>query len=93
MCDRIEAALALPTGAVYTQSMGTVGAAMYTYTAEQMREYGMANRLAEREVWRQDAERYRWLRGAGAWESEIGMELLSEDPDSFDAAVDAAMAG
>ena len=37
-----------------------------------------------------DAERYRWLRTAGAWESEIGMDALSENPDKFDAAVDAA---
>jgi hypothetical protein len=37
-----------------------------------------------------DAERYRWLRTAGAWESEIGLEILSKEPDKFDAAVDAA---
>ena len=40
---------------------------------------------------RKDAERYRWLRTAGAWESEIGMDVLSQSPDLFDAAVDAAM--
>ena len=40
---------------------------------------------------RKDAERYRWLRTAGAWESEIGMDLLSEDPLKFDAEVDANM--
>ena len=38
-----------------------------------------------------DAERYRWLRTAGAWESEIGMNALSEEPAKFDAGVDAAM--
>lgn len=38
-----------------------------------------------------DAARYRWLRGAGAWESEIGMDVLSENPEAFDAAVDARM--
>lgn len=40
---------------------------------------------------RKDAERYRWLRTAGAWESEVGMGILSEEPEKFDAAVDAAM--
>jgi hypothetical protein len=40
---------------------------------------------------RKDAERYRWIRTAGAWESEIGMEGLSENPSLFDAAVDAAL--
>jgi hypothetical protein len=38
-----------------------------------------------------DAERYRWLRSAGAWESEVGLVILSERPNDFDAAVDAAM--
>jgi hypothetical protein len=40
---------------------------------------------------RKDADRYRWIRTAGAWESEIGMDILSENPSLFDAAVDAAM--
>ena len=40
-----------------------------------------------------DAERYRWLRTAGAWESEIGMDELSKTPEKFDAAVDKAMEG
>jgi hypothetical protein len=40
---------------------------------------------------RKDADRYRWIRTAGAWESEIGMDGLSENPSLFDAAVDAAM--
>ena len=39
---------------------------------------------------RKDAARYRWIRTAGAWESECGMEVLSESPDKFDAAIDAA---
>jgi len=38
-----------------------------------------------------DAFRYRWLREAGAWESEIGMDELSKDPKAFDAAVDRAI--
>jgi len=38
-----------------------------------------------------DAQRYRWLRTAGAWESEIGMDILCEKPESFDAAIDAAI--
>jgi len=46
---------------------------------------------AENEALRKDAERYRWLRTAGAWESEIGMDELSEDPAKFDAAIDAAI--
>ena len=46
-------------------------------------------RLArENEGLRKDAERYRWIRTAGAWESEIGMDILSEDPIKFDRAVD-----
>lgn len=40
---------------------------------------------------RKEIARYRWLRKAGAWESEIGMGVLSEDPEKFDAAVDEAM--
>jgi hypothetical protein len=40
---------------------------------------------------RKNVERYRWIRKAGAWESEIGMDALSEDPEKFDAAVDEAM--
>jgi hypothetical protein len=39
----------LPVGAVYTRAMGSVGASMYTYTADQMREYARAAVLAERE--------------------------------------------
>jgi len=39
------------------------------------------------------ASKNRWIRSAGAWESEIGMSILSESPDKFDAAVDAAMKG
>jgi len=42
----------------------------------------------ENEELRKDAERYRWIRTAGAWESEIGMDILSEDPIKFDRAVD-----
>lgn len=38
-----------------------------------------------------DAARYRWLRTAGAWESEIGMDLLSINPCAFDDAIDAEM--
>jgi len=39
----------MPRGAVYTRALGTVGAAMYTYTADQMRDYARANIAAERE--------------------------------------------
>lgn len=39
-----------------------------------------------------DAERYRWLRTAGAWDSEVGLTILSENPKEFDAAVDERMA-
>jgi hypothetical protein len=42
--------------------------------------------------WKRNAERYRWLRTAGAWESEAGLNALAEDPAAFDRAVDAAMA-
>lgn len=38
-----------------------------------------------------DAMRYRWLRTAGAWESEIRQNELSEDPMDFDLAVDIQM--
>ena len=41
---------------------------------------------------RKDAKRYRWIRAAGAWESEVGMTILSEKPEEFDAEVDARMA-
>ena len=50
---------------------------------------GMAEMKQEPVAWL-DAERYRWLRTAGAWESEIGLEILSKEPYKFDAAVDAA---
>ena len=36
-----------------------------------------------------DARRYRWLRTAGAWESELGMDSMT--PEQFDARVDAEM--
>lgn len=38
-----------------------------------------------------DAARYRWLRQAGAWESESGLNALCENPVNYDAAVDEAM--
>jgi len=46
--------------------------------------------VAERDALSVDAERYRWLRTAGAWESEVCLTILSEDPAEFDAAVDRA---
>ena len=46
--------------------------------------------VAERDALSVDAERYRWLRTAGAWESEVGLTMLSEDTAEFDAAVDRA---
>ncbi len=42
----------LPVGAVYTRALGSVGAAMYTYTADQMRAYAAEQVAAERERWR-----------------------------------------
>jgi hypothetical protein len=39
----------MPRGAVYTRALGTVGAAMYTYTADQMRAYAAKKMAAERE--------------------------------------------
>jgi hypothetical protein len=38
----------MPQGAVYTRALGTVGAAMYTYTADQMRAYAAQAVEAER---------------------------------------------
>jgi hypothetical protein len=38
----------LPQGAVYTPALGTVGAAMYTFTADQMRAYAAAAVARER---------------------------------------------
>jgi hypothetical protein len=46
---------------------------------------------AENDALRADAERYRWLRTAGAWESEIGLDALSKSPEKFDAAIDAVI--
>lgn len=48
---------------------------------------------AEVAALKQDAARYRWLRTAGAWESEIGLDMLCVYPSAFDAAVDAEMTG
>lgn len=36
----------LPQGAVYTPALGTVGAAIYTFTADQMRAWGVARAAA-----------------------------------------------
>lgn len=41
---------------------------------------------------RKDAERYQWVRKAGAFDSQIGLDLLSENPEKYDAAVDASIA-
>lgn len=43
---------------------------------------------AECEALRIDAERYRWVRKAGAFDSEIGLGILSEKPEKYDAMVD-----
>ena len=48
----------------------------------------LLSRLEEAE---RDAKRYRWLRTAGAWESETGLDILSEKPATFDEAVDDEM--
>ena len=61
------------------------------YAAPQSTAEAVRSLEADVEALRKDAERYRWLRTAGAWESEIGMNILAEEPASFDAAVDAAM--
>ena len=66
-------------------------------TAAEVRSMGWESEIvryvpaARLEAALRDAERYRWLRTAGAWDSEIGLNILSERPDDFDAAVDAAM--
>lgn len=39
-------------------------------------------------AYKRDAERYRWVRTAGAFESESGLDVLSENPEKYDAAVD-----
>ena len=41
----------LPQGAVYTPALGTVGAAIYTFTADQMRAYAAAAVARERYKW------------------------------------------
>ena len=38
-----------------------------------------------------DAARYRWVRTRGAWDSEIALGILSEDPAKYDAAIDAEL--
>lgn len=38
-----------------------------------------------------DALRYRWCRLNGAWESEIRMDELAENPENYDARVDELM--
>ena len=50
--EELDAMLELPMGAVYTPALGTVGAAMYTYTADQMRAFALAHRVHERDKWR-----------------------------------------
>lgn len=70
-------------------------------------ERQLAKSLGNSEYWieraekaEQDARRYRWLRTAGAWESEsqldmlcflVGNDGLTENPETFDEAIDAAM--
>lgn len=58
----------LPRGAVYTPALGTVGAAMYTYTANQLREYAAQAVAAERERCARIAETVHphWLHIAAA---------------------------
>ena len=41
---------------------------------------------------KKDQARYQWIRQAGAWESEVGLDLLSGRPELFDEAVDAELA-
>ena len=47
----LAALMKMPLGAVYTRALGTVGAAMYTYTELQMAEYALAHKLFERDKW------------------------------------------
>ena len=49
----------LPLGAVYTPALGTVGAAMYTYTADQMRDYANKCVASERDFWRVEGDKWR----------------------------------
>lgn len=42
--------------------------------------------------YKKDAERYRWVRTAGAFNSEIGLDMLSEKPELYDAEVDSSIA-
>ena len=44
------------------------------------------------ESYKKDAERYRWVRTAGAFNSEIGLDMLSEKPELYDAEVDSSIA-
>jgi hypothetical protein len=62
-------------------------------------EQQLANAQSEAKFAREHLERarvnerrYLWLRTAGAWESEIGMDELSKHPEKFDAAIDQALA-
>lgn len=40
------------------------------------------------EYFEKDAARYRWVRTAGAFDSEIGLNILSDTPEKYDAKVD-----
>lgn len=48
----------------------------------------LEQKLAEAQ---KDQARYQWVRQAGAWDSEVGLNIMSENPCEFDAAVDAAI--
>jgi hypothetical protein len=58
----------------------------YVAAVIRIRSFGMDLIALER-----DALRYRWIRTAGAWESEIALDTLCETPELFDAAVDERM--
>jgi hypothetical protein len=68
----------LPVGAVYTRAIGSVGASMYTYTADQMREYARAAVLAERE--RLLPLLAYAIREADGWHDECRGGPIEDDP-------------
>lgn len=71
----------LPQGAVYTPALGTVGAAIYTFTADQMRAYAAAAVARERERIVDAAverERTRCIKKIEAYQIPIGNSSAGE---------------
>jgi hypothetical protein len=75
--------------AIYRMSSGPI----HTVMTEGALRVAVSALVAERDALQTDAERYRWIRTAGAWESELTLDALSDDPEKFDAAVDASKEG